>query len=211
MSRPATITDAQILQAARTVFLERGVQGTTAEVARRAGVAEGSIFKRFPTKHQLFKAAMRTEFEEPAWLKRLGERVGKGEVQKTLVEVGLQVVDFFRTLLPLIMMSWAARGERGGLPDELSAPNPPPVRALKQVAAFFEAEMRARRIARHDPEILARAFIGGLQNYVFFEMVLKAQDELPLPAEMYVRGLVGLLWSGAAPHGNKRDGAAKRL
>jgi hypothetical protein len=31
------------------------------------------------------------------------------------------------------------------------------------------------------------------------ELLLKAQDELPLPAEMHVRGLVNLLWNGCGP------------
>ena len=80
-----------------------------------------------------------------------------------------------------------------------SSPNPPPVRFIKRLAAFFEAEMRDHRVRRHDAEIVARAFLGGLQSYVFFELLLKAQDELPLPAEMHVRGLVNLLWNGLSP------------
>ena len=50
MARPTVIRDEQILDAARIVFLERGVLATTAEVAQRAQVSEGSLFKRFKTK-----------------------------------------------------------------------------------------------------------------------------------------------------------------
>lgn len=51
MARPVAIHDPTILDAAREVFLLRGAAATTAEVARRAGVSEGSIFKRYRTKH----------------------------------------------------------------------------------------------------------------------------------------------------------------
>ncbi len=200
MSRPAHITDEQILTAARAVFLEKGIQATTAEVARRASVAEGSIFKRFKTKHELFAAAM--QLEEPDWLRTLQQRVGKGDVKQNLVEVGLQIVEFFRALMPLMMMAWSNPGP-SGVPESLSSPNPPPIRALKRLASYFEAEMRAQRVRRHDPEIAARAYLGGLQNYVFLELLLKAQDELPLPAEMYLRGLVNLLWNGMGPAAKK--------
>ena len=71
MARPTTLSDPHILDAARAVFLERGIAATTAEVARRAGVAEGSIFKRWPTKQALFYAALTPETEVPAWLNTL--------------------------------------------------------------------------------------------------------------------------------------------
>jgi AcrR family transcriptional regulator len=203
MARPATITDAQILDAARTLFLEKGIQATTAEVARKAGIAEGSIFKRFPTKHELFMAAMAPTLEEPEFLRTLAERVGRGDLRHHLYEVGMLAVAFFRRLLPLMMMSWSNRGP-GELPPHLAQPNSPPLRALKRLAAYLEAEMRARRLRRCDPEILSRAFLGGLQNYVFFELLMKANDELPLPAEMHVRGLVAILWNGVAPASGKK-------
>ena len=196
MARPAHITDEQILTAAREVFLERGFQATSAEVAKRAGVAEGSIFKRFKTKHALFIAAMK--MEEPEWMRGLEKRTGKGDLKQNLVELGLEIVGFFRQLMPLMMMAWSNPGP-SGLPEVLSEPNPPPLRAIKRLASFFESEIRAHRLRRHDAEIIARAYLGGLQNYVFMELLLKAQDELPLPAEMHVRGLVSLLWNGLGP------------
>jgi len=54
MARPTVIRDETIIDAAREVFLERGFGATTAEVAVRAGVSEGSIFKRFNSKVDLF-------------------------------------------------------------------------------------------------------------------------------------------------------------
>jgi AcrR family transcriptional regulator len=192
MARPATITDERILAAAREVFLEKGITATTAMVARRAKVAEGSLFNRFPTKRELFTAAMRPEMEDPEWLRTLDQRVGAEDVAAVLEDLGLQMVDFFRRLMPLMMMCWSNPGPKG-VPDLLSAPNPPPLRALKRLAGFFEAQMRAGALERHDPEIVARAFLGGVQNYVFFEILLRAQDEMPLAAETYIKGLVALL------------------
>jgi AcrR family transcriptional regulator len=200
MARPITIKDETILEAARAVFLERGIQGTTAEVAERAGVSEGTVFNRFKSKIELFQAAM--QLAEPAWLKTLGDRVGEGEVRDNLLDLGAQIIAFFRTILPLMMMAWsnpAAADDRPLLPGAFSGPNPPPLRALKQIAAYFEAEMRRKRMRRHDPEVLARAFLGPLHSYVFFELLLAANEELPLSEEVFLRGLVNLLWNGAAP------------
>jgi AcrR family transcriptional regulator len=42
-----------ILAAAGDVFAERGLEASTAEIARRAGVGEATLFRRFPTKTDL--------------------------------------------------------------------------------------------------------------------------------------------------------------
>jgi AcrR family transcriptional regulator len=191
MSRPSVITEVQILDAARGVFLERGISATTAEVARRAGIAEGSIFKRFKTKIELFRAAMQPAMDDPSWLNLLAAQAGT-DLRQGLVTVGLEAIEFFRQVMPLHIMAWS--NPTGDLTE--SPVNAPALRALKRVTAFFDAEMRAGRLRRHDPEILARTYMGSLHNYVFYEMVYKAHDELPLPAESFLRGLVNLLYTG---------------
>jgi AcrR family transcriptional regulator len=197
MPRPTKINDDWILDAAREVFLERGIRATTAEVARHAGIAEGSIFKRFRTKVDLFHAAMAPTIQEPAWLLDLEASIGRGHLRRTLTTVGLEVLDFFRGLLPLIMMSWSNPGP-DGLPPFLSGPNPPPLRILKRLTEYFDAEMNAHRMRTHDPEIVARAYLAGIQNYAFFELIMRAEGDDLLPPLVYLRGLVDLLWRGVA-------------
>jgi AcrR family transcriptional regulator len=200
MPRPPTITDEQILEAARAVFLEKGVSATTAEVADRAGCAEGSIFKRFPTKADLFRAAMVPGVvDDVAWLKTLQTSIGQGDIRKTLTDAGLQAIDFFRTIMPLMMMSWSNPFVSGCMSPETAVTKAPALAALRRVAGYFDAEMRGGRLRRHDPEVVARVYIGSLVHYVFFELVHKALAELPLPAETYVRGIVQLIWTGVSP------------
>ncbi|MEO6418509.1 MAG: helix-turn-helix domain-containing protein, partial [Polyangiaceae bacterium] len=62
--RPPTISDDRLLEAAREVFLARGIRATTAEVAERAHVSEGTIFHRYKTKDALFSAAMQFDPNE---------------------------------------------------------------------------------------------------------------------------------------------------
>jgi len=198
MARPVSIKDETIVAAARAVFLERGIQATTADVAERAGVSEGSVFKRFKSKSDLFRAAMGDRLVEPAFLKTLGARVGQGEVRDNLFGLGMEIIAFFRELLPLMMMAWSNQAPNG-LPSHLTGPNPPPVRALKDISGYFEAEMRAGRLRRQDPEVVGRAYIGSLNSFVFFGLLQSAHGELPVGDETYVRGLVSLLWGGIEP------------
>ncbi|MEN9934709.1 MAG: hypothetical protein RLZZ387_1288 [Chloroflexota bacterium] len=46
----------RVLHAAHELFAERGAEVTMEEVARRAGVGVGTIYRRFPSKEQLFAA-----------------------------------------------------------------------------------------------------------------------------------------------------------
>jgi AcrR family transcriptional regulator len=50
---------ARILQAAEQVFSEKGASASTEEVASKAGVAIGTIFRHFPTKDDLLRALMK--------------------------------------------------------------------------------------------------------------------------------------------------------
>jgi AcrR family transcriptional regulator len=50
---------ARILAAAGEVFAERGASASTEEVAARAGVAIGTVFRHFPTKRDLLAAIMK--------------------------------------------------------------------------------------------------------------------------------------------------------
>lgn len=198
MARPAVIQDSDILDAAREVFLSRGFRATTAEVAARAGVSEGSIFKRFRSKSELFQAAMGSLDELPAFARELPGRVGKGDPREHLFEIGQALAEHLRKVVPLHLMAWSNPGADGApLPQCLEAKGP--IGTLKALSGYFDAEMRAGRFARRDPEIVARTFIGSVHNYVIMDLLFQAQDSLPMPEEMYLRGLIELVMRGLDP------------
>ena len=54
----------RILAAAEAVFSEAGEAGSTDEIARRAGVGIGTVFRHFPTKQDLVEATVVRHFDE---------------------------------------------------------------------------------------------------------------------------------------------------
>ncbi|MBK7585237.1 MAG: TetR/AcrR family transcriptional regulator [Myxococcales bacterium] len=198
MARPAVIQDSAILDAAREVFLSRGFRATTAEVAARAGISEGSIFKRFRSKAELFQAAMGSLDELPPFAGELGARVGVGDIREHLVEIGAALAAHLRRVVPLHLMAWSNPEPEGGL-TPACLQNQAPIRMLKALSGYFEGEMRAGRLARHDPEIVARAFVGAVHNFVVFDLLFQAQDSLPMPEETFLRGVTELLFRGVDP------------
>lgn len=199
MARPATIRDATIIEAARAVFLARGIRATTAEVAERAGVSEGSIFKRFRSKIELFEAAMGSPDEDPDYIRRLPSRVGRGDMRASLGELGRDIEAHLRTVIPLVMMSWSNPGP-DGTPARLSSPHPAPLRILEALVDYFRAEMEEGRMRRLDPEVVARAFVGAIHHFVLFDVLFRGQRSEPsLASEEYLGSLVDLAWRGIAP------------
>jgi len=53
----------RVLDAASACFAERGVEVSVDEVARRAGVGHGTVFRRFPTKDALLDAVLGKELD----------------------------------------------------------------------------------------------------------------------------------------------------
>jgi AcrR family transcriptional regulator len=54
----------RILEAASDAFAELGPDVPIDEIARRAGVGHGTVFRRFPTKDALYAAVIRVRLEE---------------------------------------------------------------------------------------------------------------------------------------------------
>ncbi|TNF26235.1 MAG: TetR/AcrR family transcriptional regulator [Deltaproteobacteria bacterium] len=193
MARPRTISDEQILEAARVVFTRDGVAASTATVAREAGVSEGTIFRRFPTKEALFQRAMASGDE---WELDTDARIGRGDIQEQLAALVLDMIEAMRRTLPRMM----ALASCGSHPREVwrADPDAAPHRTLKVIIGYFDAEMRLGRLAPTDPEVLARMVLGSVHNFVFFEhMGIDAGG--PIAAPTYARSLVRILWRGLDP------------
>src|SRR3954451_8548625 len=58
----------RILDAARELFAERGLQATLDDVAHRAGVGVGTVYRRFPDKEQLIDALFESRLDQMAAL-----------------------------------------------------------------------------------------------------------------------------------------------
>jgi AcrR family transcriptional regulator len=55
---------ARLLAAAREVFAERGLDGGVGEIADRAGVGRGTLFRNFPTKQDLIAAVLVNKMQQ---------------------------------------------------------------------------------------------------------------------------------------------------
>jgi AcrR family transcriptional regulator len=93
----------RILAAAVTVIRARGITAaTTKEIARTAGVSEGSLYNHFANKTALFAAALAevTGTARTAMAGLLGS-VGQNTVEENLTRLATEMVRFYGELLPM--------------------------------------------------------------------------------------------------------------
>ena len=60
----------RILKAARAVFADQGIEAQIDDVAKRAKVGVGTVYRHFPTKEALLDAIVREHFEAIARMAR---------------------------------------------------------------------------------------------------------------------------------------------
>jgi AcrR family transcriptional regulator len=192
MPRTRTITDEQILSAAREVFTEQGMSATTAEVARRAGVSEGTIFNRFGSKSDLMMAAMGFE-QGPTWIKTAeAVDLDAATFEENLAAIGEDMLDFFEVLLPRIWMMMSS----GASPaDHFMDANAPPIRGIKVLTGLIYQAQRKGQLRPCDPEIVARQFIGALHFWAFAEHA-GLNGFMPMPRQTYLRGVIKNIMEG---------------
>jgi AcrR family transcriptional regulator len=209
MARIPRITNQQILEAARQIFLQQGFGASTLEIAQQAGISEASIFKRFSTKEELFLAAMGIP-EKPLWVNDLESLCGKGDLKENLMNICFQIMEFYREVLPRIMMLRS----RGDAIAQLGGKEARPMRDVKVVTAFLEREINQERLRHCDPQTVAHLLLGTLMNYVLLEQ-MSSQISIPT-AELaiatylnsgerttevlaFIQSLVDIVWQGIAP------------
>jgi len=183
MARPQSITDDEVLAAARAVFLDRGATATVEEVAARCGVGEATVFRRFPTKQALFIAAMDTEHELD-WARVIEPEAMAGrEIRAVLIDLAHATVQSGRKIFPLILMKMSN-------PALIQRDRPPPrvTKTIEILTAFFGKEIEAGRIHARDPRVAARIWMGALQHLITFDAFMKPADNLP--PETLIEGLV---------------------
>lgn len=180
MARPVKIADDTILEAARALFSEKGPHATTAEIAARAGVSEGILFKRFGNKGALLTAAM-TPAKIGHYIETQIREKGPLRTRKDFERFIAAQIHALRDVVPMVLMAWSSwraggdsaketsesRAHTEELLHDLAGPDALPLVATRVVAAMLREEMDAGRLTKRDPEAIARILAGSTWYYVF--------------------------------------------
>ncbi len=193
-------TRERIVGAAERVMRERGLaRSTTREIAREAGYSEGTLYKHFQSKEDLFLSVLAERLPSLVALsKELPERAGKGTVEETLEEVARTALAFYAESVPVFASIFSEPSLLARHGEEIKRKGGGPQRANEAVAAYLRGEQSLGRVRDTvDPEASAALLLGACFQRAFLRRFLAEDDVLDEEerfAEYVVRSLMyGLL------------------
>ncbi len=162
-----------IMAAAAKVFARKGFRGaTTAEIAREAGVAEGTIFRYFKTKKELF-VGLGSSLVVESLKDTMSEMAAKSD-EESLKSLIYNRLEMIRPNLDLVKVMF------------YEAQFHPEVRqmifgkvifeAAQMVTKYFQAQVRMGIFKDVDPFAAVRSLVGAVFAYVMFDSVLQTTN-----------------------------------
>jgi AcrR family transcriptional regulator len=151
-------TNKKILEAGLALFSTKGYLGTTTrEIAKKAGVAEVTLFRHFSSKERLFEEIVNTYTFLPA-LKDLLPSLNKLEYREALEEIARRFLDRLGERRGMIQIMYS---EVHRYPTKVVKIHRTFVDEIfKTLASYFREMQRLKELRSFHPEIAAMAFIG---------------------------------------------------
>src|SRR3954463_11539669 len=188
-------TRQRILAAAREVMLGKGlVRATTREIARAAGLSEGTLYNHFANKEELFLCTLN---ELPSGfvtlMRGLHERVGTETVPTVLSQVAASALEFYAEAVPMGASFFADPELLARHRELLQQRGAGPQRANEAVAAYLRAEQGIGRVRGDaDPDAVAYMLLGALYQHVYWRQFL-GQPAHPQADNRFVDSLLNNL------------------
>ncbi|WP_298375760.1 TetR/AcrR family transcriptional regulator [Azospirillum sp.] len=197
------VTDAktaQILDAARDVFLELGYAAATMDlVAQRARVSKTTLYTRFPSKEDLYTATISNECERHG-MRFAPESFDGLPLRDVLIQVGGRFVELIWSE-PAIRVHQSVMGESLRVPEAARLFfKAGPERATAALVALFERLAQRGLIDIEDPAFVAGQFLVAMQGGPYCALAVSLA---PLPSaeerNLFVAKAVDLFIRGVAP------------
>lgn len=176
-----------IIQAALTLFSQKGFRGTTTrEIAREAGVSEATIFKHFATKEALYSAIIDAKAHAEEVLEAAREAAATRDDARVLTAVATTILSrvekdpaFMRLLLYSALEGHALSEMFFGTQ----------VRRTHQFLTDYLASRIGEGAFRAvDPLLAARGFIGTVVHYLLIHELFG----IPRPAHLSSTGVIAI-------------------
>ena len=170
MSRPRQVTDQQIIEGARECFLAMGPSVSTTVIAKRVGLSQAALFKRFGTKDDLMLAAL-----SPTPDAGLLARIASGPTEGEDLDVALRALlhdmaQHIRKMMPCVAVLRAS----GVSPQRILAQyeEPPPLAVHGALVSWMETARRNGSVREVDPSTAAMAMMGAVHVRSFLAHLL---------------------------------------
>lgn len=158
MPRRKEVTDAEIREAARKVFLELGTQAPVTVVAKELGVSAATLFNRMGSKENLIVRALWPP--DPPVLEALDSGLRPGvPAASQLLEIVAAIAAYVAEEIPATFTLYAA----GARPKPGEQAEVTPFRLRRKFSRFLAQAAAAGAIRCDKPDVTADVIIGSLE------------------------------------------------
>jgi AcrR family transcriptional regulator len=187
-------TRQKIIEATERIIQAKGLaRVTTKEIAREVGYAEGTLYKHFEHKEDLFLAVIQESL--PDFVAALKERPGTKTVCINLEEIVHAAISYYAKLVPLAVALFADTDLLARHRLWMHAQDAGPQRIHERIATYIEAEQRLGRISQQvDAMSVALLLLGPCFQYVF-NLHLMGANPILMTEQRFVTTLVQTLSS----------------
>ncbi len=196
MPRNKTITDEEILAVARKLFLDKGINTSTRDIAKGAGISEAVIYQRFGTKEDFFFAAMKLPKAELDAIFSI--KVGEATVIENLEYMSLRIIDYFREVMPVFLTLISHPSFNM---ETFSEKHSVPAMELKErLLDYLLEESKLGRVGQNKVVVAGDVLLANLHNIALYETIGTPKTKV----DSYVKETISLLWEGLSPlHGQE--------
>jgi TetR/AcrR family transcriptional regulator, mexJK operon transcriptional repressor len=187
--------ESKLLAVALSEFVQHGYGGTSMRrIVHVAGISKTTLYSRFSSKEQLFRAIMRQQIERLSSATSRRPHPVRLKLEKVLMDYANHMlkISLGGDLLEVNRLIYS---ESHRFPELGSAAEERTQLGVRQVAALIREHASADRIPCRDPEGIAEAFIHMLRGW--YVNVLLTNTKVPAAQrELWVERAVRALTSG---------------
>jgi AcrR family transcriptional regulator len=191
MPRNKTITDDEILTVARTLFLKKGVNASTRDIAKQVGISEAVIYQRFGTKEDFFFTAM--TLPEARLDTIFCIQPGKGNVVENLECVSLRMVNYFREVMPVFLT--LISHPSFNMQTFLKRHRTPAIQLSEKLMDYLMGESKLGRVNTGNVAVAIEILLSHLHHLTLYETIGAPKTEIGSA----VVDAIAVLWDGLAP------------
>ncbi|HET6515843.1 MAG TPA: TetR/AcrR family transcriptional regulator [Thermodesulfovibrionales bacterium] len=188
------VTREKIIDAGLKTFSRRGYLGsTTKEIAGKAGIAEVTLFRHFPSKEELFEEVISTHSFLPT-LKGLLPEVSTMAFEDALTLIARRFLDTLNLRKDMIKIM---HSEMHRYPEKIQKIYHAFVDEIRKTLASYFVEMQKKGVLREfDAALGARAFFGMFLSYFNAEEFLTSKRHRTVDPEKTIREFVEIFIQG---------------
>ena len=168
--RPKTVSDEEILEKAREVFIKLGYSAPVTAISKELGVSQPALFKRFGTKENLFISAMRPP-KNVKWMKIAEAGPDSRNFQDQFEELLGELFAFFTLIGPMIQVVKMSNIKPANFLRD--GDEPIPVKAMRVLSEWIDRCQEQGLVRKLDSRVVAVSILGACHMDSFIGSVFE--------------------------------------